>query len=70
MSDDLNKHYEDKLSDGLEIVLAEGADDLGAIARGLNEINVTGPRGERWDERLLASELRRLGAEPPHERAR
>ena len=45
MSDDLNKHYEDKLGDGLEIVLAEGADDLGAIARGLNEINVTGPRG-------------------------
>lgn len=64
MSDDLNKRYEDTLGDGLEIVLANGADDLGAIAQALNEINVTGPRGECWDEELLAAELSRLGAEP------
>lgn len=55
------KSYEDRLGDGLEHVLSNGAESLDAIARGLNEINVSGPRGERWDEDLLASELSRLG---------
>ena len=63
MSEDLQRRYQDTLGDGLEIVLAKGADDLAAIAQGLNEINVTGPKGERWDEALLASELERLGGE-------
>jgi hypothetical protein len=58
------KRFEDRLGDGLEIVLSNGADSLGSIAEGLNEINVSGPRGERWDEELLASELNRLGREP------
>ncbi len=57
------KSYQDRLGDGLEHVLSDGADSLAAIARGLNEINVTGPRGERWDEDRLACELRRLGRE-------
>ena len=58
------KCYEDRLGDGLEHVLSNGADSLASIAGGLNEINVSGPRGERWDEYLLASELSRLGREP------
>ena len=58
------KSYEDRLGDGLEHVPSNGADSLASIARGLNQINVTGPRGEHWDEDLLASEPRRLGREP------
>ena len=58
------KSYEDRLGDGLEFVLSNGADSLKSIAGGLNEINVSGPRGERWDKDLLASELSRLGHEP------
>ena len=52
--------YEDLLGDGLEHVLSSGADTLVSIATGLNEINITGPKGERWDKKLLASELKRL----------
>ncbi len=58
------KSYEDRLGDRLEHVLSNGADGLAAIARGLNEINLTGPGDEYWDEDLLASEPRRLGREP------
>ena len=58
------KSYEDRLGDGLENVLSNGADSLESIARGLNEINVSGPKGEKWDEDLLATELTRLGREP------
>ena len=53
--------YENRLGDGLEIVLSDGANSLKSIAGGLNKINVSGPKGERWDEDLLASELNRLG---------
>ena len=56
--------YEDRLGHGLEIVLSNGANSLKSIAGGLNEINVSGPRSERWDEDLLSSELNRLGREP------
>jgi hypothetical protein len=56
--------YQDRLGDGLERVLSDGADSLASIARGLNEISVSGARGERWDDDLLASELRRLGHQP------
>ena len=58
----MGKSYEDRLGDGLEIVLNNGADSLAAIAEGLNEINVTGPKGERWDQRMIAAELKRLAA--------
>ncbi len=54
--------YEDRLGDGLEIVLADGAEDLAAIAEGLNAIGVTGPRGKHWDGALLAAEFARLAA--------
>jgi len=52
--------YENILGNGLEHVLSNGADTLVSIAIGLNEINITGPKGERWDKELLASELKRL----------
>lgn len=56
------KRYEDILGDGLEHVLSNGANSLDSIASGLNDINVTGPKGERWDESLLAAELGRLAS--------
>lgn len=56
------RSYEDRLGDELEIVLANGADDLAAIAEGLNAIGVTGPRGEYWNGVLLAAEFARLAA--------
>lgn len=55
------KTYEDALGDGLEAILATGADSLADIAQGLNERNVIGPNGLSWTEDLLATELRRLG---------
>jgi len=48
----------------LEHVLSNGANSLDSIASGLNDINVTGPKGERWDESLLAAELERLASAP------
>ena len=58
-----SKGYEDRLGDGLEHVLSNGADSLESIAKGLNDINVMGPRGERWNKKLLSNELKRLSAE-------
>jgi len=63
---DGQKGYEDRLADGLEYVLASGAETLAEIASGLNEIGVAGPRGERWDERMLEAEFERLA--PAEER--
>ena len=56
------KRYEDILGDGLEHVLSNGANSLDSIAKGLNEINVSGPKGEKWDKNLLATELERLAS--------
>ena len=58
------KRYQDILGAGLEHILSNGADSLDSIASGLNDINVTGPKGERWDESLLAAELERLASAP------
>jgi hypothetical protein len=55
------KSYEDTLGDGLEAVLAKGADSLDSIAAGLNEMNIHGPNGEKWSQALLAAEFKRLG---------
>ncbi len=52
--------YEDALGDGLEMVLASGAETMADIVRGLNELNVHGPRGETWNEELLVGEFKRL----------
>ena len=52
--------FDDALGDGLETVLASGAETLADIVRGLNELNVHGPHGETWTEELLAGEFTRL----------
>ena len=57
---DERKSYPDRLGDGLERVLSDGAEDLATIAAGLNKIGVAGPRGECWDEDLLAAEFKKL----------
>jgi hypothetical protein len=63
---DRQKSYADRFGDGLEYVLASGAETLAEIASGLNEIGVGGPKGERWNEALLESEFERLA--PAEER--
>lgn len=55
------KSYEDVLGDALETLVAKGVDSLAAFADGLNELNVSGPRGQAWTPELLASEMERLG---------
>ncbi len=59
--DDREMAYRDALGDGFEIVLGDGAETLAAIVKGLNAHNFHGPKGQRWTERLLESELRRIG---------
>jgi phenylpropionate dioxygenase-like ring-hydroxylating dioxygenase large terminal subunit len=54
------KSYEDLLADGIEALTAEGAAELDAFASGLNDLGVQSPRGARWTNDLLASELARL----------
>lgn len=58
--DDKEKRYQDGLGDGLETVLGAGAETLAEIVAGLNDNNVHGPRGQRWTEPLLESELERI----------
>ena len=53
--------YRDALGDGLEMVLGDGAETLADIVKGLNAHNVHGPKGQRWTEERLESELERLG---------
>jgi hypothetical protein len=52
--------YEDRLGDALEKLLDEGADDLEALATGLNGLGVTSQSGEAWTAATLAAELKRL----------
>lgn len=52
--------YRDGLGDGLEIVLGAGADTLTAIADGLNDHNIHGPKGQSWTVELLEFELERV----------
>lgn len=54
--------YEDQLGDALEGLLGDGADDLSAIAAGLNERNFKSPSAEPWTAETLAAELSRLAA--------
>ncbi len=58
--DPREQDYRDALGDGLEIVLGDGADTLAALVEGLNARNVHGPKGQRWTEDLLESELERI----------
>lgn len=57
---DAERAYRNRLGDALEVVLGKGADDLAAIAAGLDAIGHRGPNGERWTEALLEAELNRL----------
>ena len=59
--DDRENTYRDTLGDGFEIVLGEGAKTPAAIVKGLNAHNIHGPKGQRWTEQLLVSELKRIG---------
>jgi hypothetical protein len=52
--------YRTALGDALEVVLGNGANDLAAIAAGLNELGLRGGNGERWTEGLVEAELNRL----------
>lgn len=55
-----DRPYEDLFADALEALKAKGVDELEDFAKGLNEMNVHGPKGELWTATRLASELRRL----------
>jgi phenylpropionate dioxygenase-like ring-hydroxylating dioxygenase large terminal subunit len=55
--------YEDLLGDGLEALLGQGTDDLGAFAEGLNARGALAHGGKAWDAAALESELRRLAAD-------
>ncbi len=60
-TDPVETAYRDALADGLERVLSAGADTLGEIVKGLNELSVTRVSGAAWTEESLAAELDRLG---------
>ncbi len=52
--------YEDRLGDALEKLLGEGADDLEALASGLNRLGVAPPVGGNWNAGSLDAEFKRL----------
>jgi len=54
--------YEDRLGDALEKLLGEGADDLDALASGLNGLGLVPPGGATWTAAILEAEFKRLGA--------
>jgi hypothetical protein len=56
--------YEDQLGDALEQLLAAGANDLDAIAEGLDALVARSDR-QPWTSANLAQELRRLAAQSP-----
>jgi hypothetical protein len=58
--DPREQDYRDALGDGFEILLGDGADTLAALVEGLNGRNIHGPKGQRWTEELLESELERI----------
>lgn len=55
-------YYEDKLGDALEQLLGEGADDLPALASGLNKLGFAPPGGASWTVASLELEFKRLAA--------
>jgi hypothetical protein len=58
--DSREQDYRDALGDGFEILLGIGVDTLATLVEGLNGRNIHGPRGQRWTEELLESELERI----------
>ena len=55
--DPREQEYRDSFGDALEILLGGGADSLAVLVEGLNARNVHAPKGQRWTEDLLESEL-------------
>lgn len=55
-----DESYEDRLGDAFEKLLGGGADDLAALAAGLNELGIESRDGVPWSAESLAAELRRL----------
>jgi hypothetical protein len=52
--------YRDRLGDGIETLLDEGADTLAEMVAGLNRLGVADPTGAAWTDASLTAELRRL----------
>lgn len=59
-SDPVECSYRDKLGDGLERLLDDGADTLEELVKGLNDLNITARTGERWIASTLEAEFHRL----------
>ena len=57
----MDADYENRLGDALEKVMEQGADDLPAIAAGLNELGLLSPQGAVWTADSLRAEFARLG---------
>jgi hypothetical protein len=55
-------YYEDKLGDALEKLLGDGADDLDALASGLNKLGFAPRDGASWTAAILEAEFKRLAA--------
>jgi hypothetical protein len=55
--------YENRLGDALEQLLADGADDLDALAAGLAKLGVPMRDNGSWTAERLRVELQRLAAE-------
>ena len=52
--------YQDRFGDALEKLLGEGADDLEALASGLNRLGIAPPAGANWSAGILEAEFKRL----------
>ncbi len=59
-SDPVELAYRDRLGDGLEKLLGEGADSLEELVTGLNGLGVTSRTGEPWTTAKLELEFQRL----------
>ena len=59
-SDPVELTYRDRLGDGLERLLGDGADTIEALVSGLNELGVTARTGESWTAATFQAELHRL----------
>ena len=55
------KSFEDLLADGLEGAMQKGAKTLDEFVTSLNQLNVRGPKGQKWSAELLTEVLADLG---------
>jgi Recombinase-like helix-turn-helix domain len=59
-SDPVELSYRDRLGNGLEALLGNGADSLDDLVKGLNDLSVTSRSGEMWTAERLQAEFHRL----------